>query len=366
MMPAAPPGDRPAVATPLALGGWVAPALLALAFVSLSYVAAHGTLLALDGLIAAAGMMLMLALSVATPSVVRGSLLTVASPGPIAWLGRGPDVAMSPSVSPRRRTVAIVAGAASSGAIAILALALSRGEEILGYPHAITTLAFGANVALAARALVPIPGIDGWALLLSVIDWRRPGDRRRITRTSRAAKLLAIPVTLLVSAIGLALSVPLLAAPGILLGLLVWTQADLAENRDILDRYLARHTADDVALPLTAFLRADDPVQVSSATRPGVSMVVGPLGELLGFIGPRQVVRALAVIEQPVACRDAMVPVGMAPLLPSRTPASALPLPIDRYGFAVIRVARGLGYVESGDLTRQAHRWSVCEGDCSD
>ncbi len=356
-MPASPSGDRPAVAPRLAIGaGWTAPALLALAFVALIDVPAHGARLDWDGLIAVVAMMYVLALSVAIPRTIRGSLLRAGgSLGPIVLLGRGSDASTSTWVAPRSRGAAIVASDAVSGAIAALALALSSGEQAIGYPHAIATLAFGVNAALAARALVPIPGLDGWALLLALIDDRRPGDRRRILRAARAAKRLSTPATLLVWAIGLVLGQPVFAVLGILLGVLVWTQADLSESRDIVDAFLEQHTADDIARPMTAFVRAGDPIQPLLASLPVVWMVVGAPGELLGFIGPRQLVRALAMIEQPVAYRDAMTPIETTPVLPPDAPGTALLAPIVRNGFAVVRMAEGLGYVEAGELARQAN-----------
>jgi hypothetical protein len=151
--------------------------------------------------------------------------------------------------------------------------------------------------------------------------------------------------------------VPILALAAIPLGLIIWVQADQAASREIVDRFLARHTAADVARPLTSFLRADDPVRAPASARPVVSMVLGEDGELLGFLGPRQLVRALAAIEQPVACRAAMVPVESTPVLPADTPTTGLRAPMADAGFALVRIARGLGFVEAGDLARQADVW---------
>jgi len=354
-----PPAGRPALARPLAGGaGPIAAALLAFLFVALIYIPTHGPLLDPGGLIAATATMFLLVLSVAVPRVIRGSLLGTDPRHPVLALVRGSAAPTDPSVSPRRRAAAIVAGAASSAAIAGFALAVSRGEPAVGYPHAIAVFIFAANAALAARALVPIPGLGGWALLLAVIDWRRPGDRRRIVHASRAAKVASLPVIFIVSALGLAIGVPILALTAVPLGLIIWVQADQAAGRDIVDRFLARHTAADVARPLTSFLRADDPVRPPAAARTVVSMVLGPDGELLGFIGPRQLVRALAAIEQPVCCRAAMVPVESTPVLPADTPTTALRAPMADTGFALVRIARGLGFVEAGDLARQADVWS--------
>ena len=175
---------------------------------------------------------------------------------------------------------------------------------------------------------------------------------------SRAAKVASLPVMLVVSALGLAIGVPILALTAVPLGLIIWVQADQAAGRDIVDRFLARHTAADVARPLTSFLRADDPVRPPASARTVVSMVLGPDGELLGFIGPRQLVRALAAIEQPVCCRAAMVPIESTTVLPADAPSTALRTPMVGSGFALIRMARGLGYVEVGDLARQADLWS--------
>jgi hypothetical protein len=359
-MIAGPPAGRPAIAQPLAgRAGPIVAALLAFLFVTLVYIPTHGPLLDPDGLIAAVAMMFLLVLSIAVPRVIRGSLLGADPRHPIVALALGSAVPTDPTVSPRRRVAAIAAGAASAAVIAGIAITVSRGEPVVGYPHAIAVFIFAANAALAARTLVPIPGLGGWALLLALIDWRRPGDRRRIVRASRAAKLLSLPVILIVSAIGLAIGLPILALAAVPLGLVIWVQADQAASRDIVDRFLARHTASDVARPLTSFLRADDPVRPPASARPVVSMVLGPDGELLGFIGPHQLVRALAKVEQPVACRAAMVPFESTPVAPADAPTSALRTPMTGSGFALVRMARGLGYVEAGDLARQAHLWST-------
>lgn len=357
-MIARPPAGRPVLAPPLAGGaGPIAAALLTFLFVTLVYVPTHGPLLDPDGLIAATATTLVLVLSVAVPRLIRGSILGADPWHPISALVRGSAVPTDPVTPPRRRVAAIAAGAAASGVIAGYALTVSRGEPVAGYPHAIAVLVVFANAALAARVLVPIPGLGGWALLLAVIDWRWPGDPRRIVLASRAAKLLLLPAMLIVAATGLAVGVPILALAAAPLGLVIWVQADQAARREIVDRFLARHTAADVARPLTAFLRADEPVRTPASARSVVSMVLGEDGELLGFLGPRQLVRALAAIEQPVVCRAAMVPVESTAVLPADAPTTALRASMADAGFALVRMARGLGYVEAGDLARQADLW---------
>ena len=354
------PAGRRAIGRPHAgAAGLIAVALLTWLFVTLIYLPTHRPLLDPDGLIAAAATMFVLVLSIAVPRVIRGLVLGADVRHPFVAVARGSAAPTDPMVSPRRRVAAIAAGAASAAAIAGDAMTVSRGELGVGYPHAIAVFIFAANVALAAWALVPVPGLGGWALLLALIDWRRPGDRLRIVGASRAAKILSLPVLLIVWALGLAIDAPLLALAAFPLGLVIWGQADQAMSRDTVDRFLACHTAADVARPLHSFLRADDPVRPPASARHVVSMVLGADGELLGFVGPRQLVRALAMIEQPVACRAAMIPLESMPVLPADASTTALLTPMARSGFALVRMARGLGYVEAGDLARQADLWST-------
>jgi len=363
MIRAGPPvGSAAIVRPPVGRAAWTAAAVLAFLLLTLIYIPTHGALLDQGGLGAAVAIMFLLAASIAVPRVIRGSILGEGGlKQPIAALVRGSAGPTDPLVSPRRRAAAIVAGAAISAAIAVLALTISRGQPVTGYPHAIATFIFAANAALAARALVPLPGLSGWALLLALVDLRSPDDPQRIVRAAHAAKRLSIPATFLMTAFGLATGAPIVTLLALMLGLFVWTQAEVAENRDIVDRFLAGRTAGDVARPLTAFLRADESVRTPLPAQPAVSMVLGSEGELLGFIGPRQLVQALAREAQPVACGDAMTPIEMMVLVSRDLAASELQARTDRHGFAVIRMARGLGYVEAGELVRQAHRWATAE-----
>lgn len=357
-----PVGSAVIVRPPVVRAAWAAVGVLAFAFVTLIYIPTHGSLLDLSGLGAAVAIMLILAASIAVPRVIRGSILGKEGlRQPIAALARGSAAPTDRLVSPRRRAAAIVAGAASSAAIAALALNISRTQPVTGYPHAVATFTFVANAALAVRALVPAPGLSGWALLLALVDLRSPDDPRRVVHATHAAKRLSIAATILATAYGVATGAPILGLLALILGLFVWTRADVAENLDIIDRFLAGRTAGDVARPLTAFLWADESVRAPLPAQLVVSMVLGRDGELLGFIGPRQLVKALARDAQPVACGDAMAPIEMTELVSRDMPALELKPRMDRHGFAVIRMARGLGVVEVGELARRAHRWATAE-----
>ena len=178
-----------------------------------------------------------------------------------------------PTVSARRRLAAITAGTVSSVAIAAFAIVWSRDELVVGYAHAIAILIFVANAVLAARVIVPIPGLGGWALLLALIDWRRPGDPWRIVTASRAAKVLSMPLMILVAALGLAVGVPTVALAALPLGLVVWLQADRAAFTDIRDRF-----------PRTAHCPGRRPIAdlVPARRRPGSASHLGSAGRLHG------------------------------------------------------------------------------------
>lgn len=100
------------------------------------------------------------------------------------------------------------------------------------YAHALVSLALGANLALAAAAAIPIPGLTGWALMLAIVDAAGSFVDRRVRRAARVAQAVGCPALLLVGIGAALLGDPLMAILGFLLAMFIWTRTDVAVAHD--------------------------------------------------------------------------------------------------------------------------------------
>ncbi len=224
-------------------------------------------------------------------------------------------------------------------------------SDLTTYPHALASLALGANVALAAAALVPVPGFTGWALVLAIVDGAGSPVDQRVRRAARVAQGIAFPLFVLVGIGAASIGDPMLMVTGFLLALFAWTRTDLAVGHDLIGQFLAGHVAGDVARPAMSHAEADELVGDVATRLTDATLVtlIETSGALVGAIGPRQ----LAGRDRRRAgqrCSEIMVSISNAPLLPASTPASALRAALRQHGFALIRVSGGLAYVEVADL----------------
>lgn len=346
-------GDADAAGT-FALGhGWTWPAAAVGLFIALIYLPAHHAGDAGgDDLVAAVGGLYVVGLSVVLPRLVRGGVLRLAGARvPIALLSRGPEPLVAASIRPRWRLAAIVAGGVASSISAIGAAALVSVAEQGSYGHALASLALGANVVLAAGALVPIPGFAGWALLLATVDAAGTRVDLRVRRAAWLAHGIGFPLFLLVGFGAGLLGDPMLMLTGFLLAMLCRTQADLAVGHDHIARFLGARVVGDLARPVANHADADAPVDslVTPSADQRVVTAVETRGALVGAIGPRQL-HARARRRAGERCSEVMVPIENVPLLAAATPAATLLPALGRHGFILVRVPGGLAYIEAADL----------------
>jgi hypothetical protein len=343
----------------LAVGrGWAVPAMAVFAFVGLVYLPAHPAQSAAQEILATVGAMYVIALVVAVPRVIRGAVLRRAgSREPIVVLGRDHGALTASSLAPRSRLLAVALGAASSTAGVLVAVSIGSSVAPGGYPHAIATLAAAANLTVVLGAIGPVPGSGGWAALLAIADARGASADDRVRWVARAARSVAVAVPSFAVALAIVTGDPMLAVLGAILGLFVWTQAGAAAHADQAERFLARHTASDLARPLTATLRTDESVPKAALdVRGAVSIVMDEGGALVGVLGPRQI-RAACAGNLP--CAGAMVPMRSVSVVAGQAAATAALGDLARHGFAVVRDAEGLGVIETDDLRRQIHLWAA-------
>ena len=355
-------GSRPVTAT-LSLGsGWVWPAVLLTLFVSLVYLPAHHQSVgAGESFIAAIGGLYVIGLSVVLPRLVRGGILRLTGRrDPIVLLGRGSDPLVSAAVRPRWRLAAVGGGLLMSTAVALGSGVLVGVSDPATYAHALTGLALGVNVALAAATVVPVPGFAGWALLLALVDAAGIGADQRIRRAARVAQTIGFPAFLLLGVGAALLGDPMMLLTGFLLAMFTRTQTGLAVGRDAIARFLQSHEVGDVARPVTSHADADERVDdlVARLTEAAVVTLVETSGALVGAVGPRQL-DGRDRVRGGQRCAELMVPLSKLPLLSASTPAAGLLSEVGRHGFALVRASDGLTYVEASDLLERIQAWAA-------
>lgn len=254
----------------LAIGpGWALPAMVVFAFVALVYLPAHPAQSTTRAVLAAGGAMYVIGLSVIMPRLLRGVVLRHAgSREAIVVLGREHGALRSAQLAPRWRLVAVALGAGTSAMGALAAASIAGLVERGGYPHAIATLAVATNLAVAFGALAPLPGLGGWAAVLAIADARGTSPDDRVRWAAGAARAVAPAIPLLIAGLGVVVGDPMLIPLGLFIGLFVWMQAGTTRKLDVAERFFARHTATDLARPLTGMRRADDRVRDLAPTAP--------------------------------------------------------------------------------------------------
>ena len=347
----------------LSLGqGWLGSAVFAGLALGLLYVPAHDpTAGPFSVLVTTAAMLYAVGLSIAAVRVLRGVILRLGgSREPIVLLGTGPDPLTSPDVGARWRLAAVAAGVVGPTALGIVAGSAAAAMDPATPAHAISTLVLGVNVAVAAGALVMVPGLPGWALALALADATGASPDQRQSRAARLARAVGVPILLGVVLGAVLLGDPMLLALGVALAFLTWTGGQLAARQDATARFLAGHVAGDLARPITTNAGPDEPVASLLArlrTDASVALIEGGAG-IAGAVGPRQLAGvAGARLDDP--CAALMVPLGSLRILGPTAGAVDVLQELARHGFALVRGTDGLGYVEAEDLGRQVRVWQA-------
>ena len=311
-----------------------------------------------DGSIAAIGALYLIGMSVVLPRLARGWILRRAgSQEPIVLLGNGADPLVNVAIGPRWQLAAIGAGTLLSATVALGSAAVFGVADPASYTHALAGLALGTNLALVATTVMPIPGLAGWALLLSLVDAGGTSADRRARQAADIAQLIGIPGFILVGIAAALLSHPMMILIGFLLAMSVRTLTESSVGHDAIARFLGSRAAGDVARPVTSHADVDDLVDdvVGRLTDAGTVTVVEMHGALVGAIGPRQ-----RDARDPGVgirhCSEVMLPLARLPLLSATTPATALMPELGRHGIVLVRGSGALAYVEAGDLLRQIDR----------
>ena len=355
------PGEQ--AAGPLTLGsGWLRPATFVAVFVALFYLPGHSRSSGVsDDLVATVAALYVVGLTLVGVRLLRGAIVRVGgSRDPIVLLGSGPDPLISEAIRPRWRLAAVAAGAIAPVVAALAAGQIAAAVDPATNAHAIASLALSVNGVIAAGVLVPAPGFPGWALLLAVVDSAGVAPDRRIRRAARLAQSVGVPILLVAGAAAALLGDPMLMFLGFAFGFLTWSGSQAAVAQDAVVRFLAVHTAGQLARPLASYATPDEPIGdlVARLRTDNAVVAVQTDGGILGAIGPRQR-SASGVVKRAVRCAEAMVPLASVRRLGTASPAVDLLPAIARDGFALVTGPDELGYVEAADLGRQVRIWSA-------
>jgi hypothetical protein len=345
--------------------GWLWPAAFVTASVALIYLPGHNpSSTGGDGLVATIAALYVIGLTVVGVRVVRGIILRAGgSREPITLLGRGPDPLISTAIRPRVRLVAVAAGAVAPVLAALITYRLAGLTDPTTNAHAIAGLALSANAVIAAGILIPAPGFTGWALLLAIVDAAGTRSDQRVRQAARVAQSVGVPVLLAAGVVAALHGHPILVPLGFVLAFVTWSGSQATVGQDAAARFLAAHTAGEIARPVTNDASPDesmgDLVARIRTDRDVVTVASG--GGVLGALGPGQL-GARDVVKRGGRCADVMVPLASMRLLSLETPSIALLPELARHGFALVSSRDGLGYVEVADLRRQIRIW-VALGD---
>jgi hypothetical protein len=230
--------------------------------------------------------------------------------------------------------------------------------------HAIAALVAAANLALAISALVPLPGLAGWVLLLALADLCGARESTRVGTAAALARGLVVAIALGGTAVALA-GDRLLAIP-LLLGLvaIAWVAAGATHAMDVQSRFLARHSAAELTQARPSTCRRDDLVNDFPAhVREEAALVLDPSGTVIGVIGPREIRRARGVLRGAATrCSDVMTGVRDLEVAAGSAPATALVPGLARRGYAIVQDRGVVGLVDARDLGRQIRVWRLADG----
>lgn len=344
--------------------GWLVPATMLFVFVTVAYLPTHPIGNGVAGLIAAIGAFYVVAILVVLPRLVRGFVLRRGGLGdPIVLLGHASDVLERATVPPLRRLAAVASGLLVTMLATVGSILVTGGAASGTYSHAVGSLALAANLALLLGSLMPIPGFGGWAVLLALADLRPAGPDGRVGQAAIWARTAALGLVggsvILGFAVGDVMVVPI----GLLLAVFAWRAAGTARGVDVAKRFFARHSAADLARPLTAVRQADDRLaELGPEARDAPALVLDGHGALVGVVGPRQLEAALRGESADHRCSDVMVPIRALTIIGGTAPASALLPGLTAHGFAVVRSESGIAAADADDVGRQLRIWSLVAG----
>ncbi|MHB8961151.1 MAG: hypothetical protein ACYDAN_16190 [Candidatus Limnocylindrales bacterium] len=331
------------------------PAVIALVLIATIYIPTHPSGSAGQALLAAIAGTYVVGMAVLMPRVTRVLILAGRrAVGDAPFLRPNQVAAGAP---PARRLAAVAVGAVVSGALAAVAAAATTGAAPGSYQHAIGSLAVLANFGLLLATLVPVPGLAGWDAVEAVADLRCSDPDHRAAHVARTAKAASAVLAILLTAASLRIGDPMLPALGALMAVTVWVQAEALRRLDVVSRFFAGHTADDLARPVNAVLRVDDRVaDLTSEARAHPALVLDGAGLFAGAIGPRQM---LAAASRPAArCGDAMVPASALLIAQADAPAAAIAPDLEKAGVVLVRGNRRYGAVEADDVVAQLRAWA--------
>lgn len=355
------PGELHMLTGPIAIGpGWLLPASITFSFVALIYLPAHGTVPDMRGLIASASALYVVGIAVVVPRLIRGIMPRKAgSSDPIVILGRGAGVIDRRDLAPRWRLAALAAGLFASAAMMVIAMRLVTEAATGSYPHAISNLVLATSATLVLGAIAPLPGLGGWTALLAIADLRGASAARRVAFAARGARLAAVLLAFVVTVVGISIGDPVSIPMGVALGVIVWASAGAAAGRDVAEQFFARHTAHELAKPLTTVHLADERLAaLDSQGDTQAALVVDLDGAIQGAIGPRQIRSALR--SGPThRCVDAMIPLHRLTIHRGSAAATVLIVDLAGQGFAVVRDDAGIVVADAADVGRQVRVWSL-------
>lgn len=343
------PGRHDAPAGSVTLGrGWLWPAAVATALLTLVYLPAHGLRDGLDLLASTASALGLLGLSVAVPRAARRLILR--DGGPLVLFGTARASLDRADVAPARRLLAIAASAGISALAVWAAASLAASLPVERGAHAVSLVVLGVNAWLAVSNLVTVPPLAGWSLLLALLDAVGTPAHRRLARARRVARIGTVTVALLLAALALALGHITLLLVATLLAWYGWIATAVAEADEVLTGFLDRRRAGDLLRPVSSQLETDESVRELIAVRrpTEVALVFSPAG-LVGAIGPRQL-GTLSGEAAELPAERVMVPLRELPIVPATAPATELLPLLGRHGFVLGWTAGTLGYVEEHDL----------------
>jgi hypothetical protein len=344
----------------LTLGsGWIWPAILAILFIVLVYVPSHPSRGGMDEAAASLALIYTLGLSLMTPRLLRGVILRHGGGrGPIVLLGRGPAMLTDELIRARWRFAAVAMSTAVSVAAAFVAGRLAVAADPASYQHGVVSLAFGANLVIAAGILVPAPGFAGWALFLGLVDGTGVRLDRRVRRAARIAQVVGVPIMLAVGVAAALVGDSMFLVIAFALALITWTQSTAVVGRDVTARFLAAHRAGEIVRPIMRHVDPEEALEGLIAY-PGPGHVVTMVevdGCVLGAIGPRQMAGRGSVSRRE-RCREVMIPLAALRPTAAASPAADLLPKLGEYGFALVAGPDGLGYIEVSDLATQIRIW---------
>jgi len=343
------PADQDSPTGAVALGrGWLWPAVLVTALLTLSYLPGHDARDGLDVLASTVAALGLLALSVALPRAARSRVL--GDHGPLVLFGATGPGLDRPDRPVRRRLLAIGASVGVSAVALWVSALMTASLPVERSAHAVSLILVSVNIWLLLSNLVTAPPFGGWSFLLAMIDAVGTAPHRRLVHARRLGRVGVLAVSVLLGAWAAVIGHPMLLFGALVLAWYGWIAPAMAVADDAISRFLGRRRVGDLLRPVaTQFDTRDLVAEVASTLPPnGVALVFRDAG-LAGAIGPRQVAH-LSPEMNLLRCGQAMVPIDELSMVSATAPAVDLLPHLGRHGFVVVWAGAGFGYVEEHDL----------------